>query len=66
MGSKLKLIGIRNMSEELDLDHLGRDVLGKLLDLFADVSQEGLAGPSSDQHDCEDWAFAQVHGHSCS
>ena len=54
------------MSEEMDLDHLRRDVLGKLFDLFADVSQKSLAGPSSDQHDCEDWAFAQVHGHSCS
>ncbi len=41
------------------------NVVTELLDLFPDVSAEGVSWPSANHHDCVDWALAQVHHHGC-
>jgi hypothetical protein len=35
----------------------------ELSDLMANVMEEGITGPMSDQHDCEYRYAGQVHGH---
>ena len=38
----------------------------ELVDLFPDVSDPGVARPSSDHHDCVDWDLVEVHCHRSS
>jgi hypothetical protein len=46
-------------------EHLLRDVLRELFDLFPDVPQEGVARPSADEHDAVDQDSGEVHLHCC-
>ena len=53
-------------SEEIFvLEHEGGDVGGETLDLFSDVSEEGVAGPATDDHDCVCGDFGKIHCHGC-
>ena len=45
------------------LCHLFADVLCELHDLWAEVDEEGVAGPSSDEHDGVCGDAGHVHGH---
>jgi hypothetical protein len=44
-------------------DHPGGDMLGELHDLGAEVDEEGVAGPTADQHDGVDRYTSEVHCH---
>ena len=46
--------------------HLSQNIVVELLDLFSNISQEGVAQPVTDHHDEEEWAAARehCHGHS--
>ena len=45
------------------LNHLLGDVVAKLFDLLSDVLHEGVARPSSDEHDHKDGAASNEHCH---
>lgn len=49
--------------EMLVLNHLGRDFCDEPLHLVADVTEEGIPGPSPDEHDGVDRNLGEVHGH---
>jgi hypothetical protein len=37
----------------------------EFFNLFADVPQEGIAGPATNHHDYKDWASTKEHRHCC-
>lgn len=45
--------------------HAVGDVLGELHHLGAEVDEEGVTGPSANQHDGVDRDTGKVHGHRC-
>ena len=44
-------LGIWDVSMGLELQHLARHVMAELLNLFSDVSQKFITGPSANHHD---------------
>jgi hypothetical protein len=56
-------VGFRNGEEVTRQDHAARDTSTEFLNLSADVAEEGIAGPATDEHDGEHWEARQVHGH---
>ncbi len=56
--------GLGDCEEMRRLDHPLRDAAAELLDLAADVLEEGVAAPPSDQHDRVDGNLVQIHCHS--
>ena len=42
---------------ELEMNHSTRDIVTKLLDLFSDISQKGITGPSPNHHDFVNWTL---------
>ena len=54
---------IWNVAMEAVFDHAGGHVVTELLDLLANVSQKGVAGPSPQHHNSVNWDLPQVHGH---
>jgi hypothetical protein len=47
-------------------EHLSGDIVVEFFDLFPNVAKEGIAGPSANHHDEEDWATPKEHCHCCS
>ena len=45
------------------LEHTTGDVVGELLYLFSNVSEEGVRGPEANEHDGEGWESVQVQLH---
>ena len=45
------------------LEHTTGDVVGELLYLFPNVSEESVGGPAANGHDGEGWDSVQVHRH---
>ena len=31
--------------------------------MLTNVTEEGIAGPSAQEHDCVDWNMVEIHGH---
>jgi hypothetical protein len=56
-------VDVWDMSEVLARKHFLGNVLTEFHYLFSDVSKECVAGPATNQHDHEDWAFSEVHCH---
>ena len=52
------------MSEVLILNHSLAHIMTELFDLFSYISQESVAGPSSNKHDGINRDFGEVHRHS--
>ena len=42
---------------ELETNRSAIDIVTKLLDLFYDISQKGITGPSPNHHDGVDWTL---------
>ena len=57
---------IRDVEVGLETNHSARDILTKLIDLFSDISQKSITGPSSNHHDCVYWTLPQIHRHCLS
>ena len=49
--------------EGIVLEHARGDVVGKLLYLFPNVSEESVGGPAANEHDGEVWDSVEVHHH---
>jgi hypothetical protein len=47
-------------------EHFLGDVVVEFLDLFPNVTQEGVAGPATNHHDEETQATSEEPCHSCS
>ena len=45
------------------LDHFGGDVAAKVGDLFSNVTEEGIAGPPTQEHDGVNRDMVEIHGH---
>ena len=45
------------------LEHVTGDVVGELLHLFPNVSEEGVRGPADNEHASEGWDSVQVNRH---
>lgn len=41
----------------------GGDIVAELFDLFANITEESITGPVTDEHDCVNGDFIQVHDH---
>ncbi len=54
---------VGNVVEVLVLDHLRADPAAELLHLFPNISQEGVGGPPSDDHDGVDGDVVEEHRH---
>ena len=50
----------------LMLYHSGGDVVAELFNLFADVAEKIIAGPSSNDHDGVNRYVIEIHCHRCS
>ena len=35
--------------------------MGKIFDLFSDISEEGVCGPAAGEHDGEGWDAVKIH-----
>ncbi len=46
-------------------EHLPGDIVVEFFDLLPNVAKEGIAGPSANHHDEEDWTFSEEHRHCC-
>ncbi len=49
--------------ECLMCDHFGADAITKSFCLSTDISEGGIAAPTANEHDGEDWDSNEVHGH---
>ena len=49
--------------EVIVLEHATGDVVGELLHLFPNVSEEVVGGPEANDHDGEGWDSVHVHRH---
>ena len=49
--------------EGIVLEHATGDIVGELIHLFPNVSEEGVGGPAANEHDGEGWDSVQVHLH---
>ena len=56
-------IRIWDMIKHLCFDHLGGYIMAEGLHLGSDVSQEGIAGPPTEEHDGVDWDAIHIHCH---
>jgi len=56
---------VGNRKEIWQCNHAVGDTNTEFLYLFANVSQEGIARPSANQHDCIDRNISEVHSHCC-
>ena len=49
--------------EGIVLENVTGDIVGELIYLFPNVSEEGVGGPAENEHDGEGWDYVQVHRH---
>ena len=54
------------MIKVLMLYHSGGDVVAELFNLFADVAEKSITGPSANDHDCVNMYVIEIHCHCCS
>ena len=56
---------VRDGEEIRRENHFSGHASAEILDLAADVAQEGVTGPPANEHDGVDWDTSQIHCHGC-